>query len=428
MLVEKVMKGESRALLELCSPAVVGRAYYVSALLVGEGNEAKKCVISAVERVTGEILRQDLCDDAAVPSVLLTRALSSAKAVLTKENPKLMKAPAGKKFTLTPTDGKSADASGALAMMPSLTRFIYVLSALGSYDEKAISDMAGVSIETVKAALAVRDSNVRALSTIGGEEELTVEICAGINTAVADDELYGRAKEKIDGALAPIMERRAAVKKKMGIIGGIALGAVALISAVIILFATGVLGGGSGEKPLFEEVTVDMNKTYYADINIKNYGTITVKLDQSEAPITVSNFVRLAESGFYNGLTFHRIIEGFMMQGGDPEANGMGGSDQKIKGEFELNGVDNDIEHVRGVISMARAGYSNDSASSQFFIVHEDSRDSLDGKYAAFGKVISGIDIVDRICEDAIPSDSNGTIPYSRQPVINSITIRVEDK
>ena len=153
--------------------------------------------------------------------------------MLTKENPKLMKAPAGKKFTLTPTDGKSADASGALAMMPSLTRFIYVLSALGSYDEKAISDMAGVSIETVKAALAVRDSNVRALSTIGGEEELTVEICAGINTAIADDELYGRAKEKIDGALAPIMERRAAVKKKMGIIGGIAL-ALNLLSGFLL--------------------------------------------------------------------------------------------------------------------------------------------------------------------------------------------------
>lgn len=426
MLIEKVIKGESRALFELCSPEVVGRAYYASSLLVGEGNEAKKCVISALERVTADIFRGELTEDAAVSSALLMRAVGSAKSVLVKENPKAMKAPAGKKFTVNTAENKASDARGVLSAMPSLTRFIYLLDSLGSFDEKAISDMAGVSIETVRAAIAACDVNVRALGNIGGREELTVEICAGINSAVADDELYGRAKEKMDGALAPIRAQRAEAKKKTGIFVGVAI-AACIVLTVIVLFATGVLGG-TGEKPLFEEVTVDMDKTYYADINVKNYGTITVKLDQSEAPITVSNFVRLAESGFYNGLTFHRIIEGFMMQGGDPEANGMGGSDQKIKGEFAINGVDNDIKHVRGVISMARAGYSNDSASSQFFIVHEDSRDSLDGKYAGFGRVTTGMDIVDRICKDAIPSDSNGTIPYSRQPVINSITIRVEDK
>ena len=163
---------------------------------------------------------------------------------------------------------------------------------------------------------------------------------------------------------------------------------------------------------------------YYADIEIENYGTITVKLYGKQAPITVNNFVNLAKSGFYDGLTFHRIIEGFMMQGGDPLGNGTGGSNEKIFGEFSDNGyTGNTLSHTRGVISMARNGYSYNSASSQFFIVHEDSP-HLDGKYAAFGEVISGMEIVDKVCKDAKPTDSNGTIKKSQQPKIVKITIR----
>lgn len=162
----------------------------------------------------------------------------------------------------------------------------------------------------------------------------------------------------------------------------------------------------------------------YADIEIQDYGTITVQLDQESAPITTENFINLAESGFYNGLTFHRIMEGFMMQGGDPEGTGMGGSDQTIVGEFSANGYDNDLSHTRGAISMARSN-DYDSASSQFFIVHQDST-FLDGQYAAFGYVTEGIEIVDQICESAEPTDDNGTIPADKQPVITQVTIRAE--
>ena len=123
-------------------------------------------------------------------------------------------------------------------------------------------------------------------------------------------------------------------------------------------------------------------KNYIAKIEVKDYGTITLKLDGKIAPITVQNFVDLAESGFYDGLTFHRIIKGFMIQGGDPNANGTGGSDKTIKGEFKDNGVKNNIKHKRGVISMARSS-DYDSASSQFFIMQEDN-DSLDGQYISF--------------------------------------------
>lgn len=124
-------------------------------------------------------------------------------------------------------------------------------------------------------------------------------------------------------------------------------------------------------------------------------GEITLELYRDKAPITVQNFVDLANAKFYDGLTFHRIYEGFMIQGGDPEGTGAGGSDKKIKGEFSANGVDNDLSHTRGVISMARSN-AMDSASSQFFIVHQDST-FLDGKYAAFGKVIEGMDVVDAL-------------------------------
>ena len=161
--------------------------------------------------------------------------------------------------------------------------------------------------------------------------------------------------------------------------------------------------------------------THHAEIEIQDYGTITVELDGDAAPISVQNFMDLANAGFYDGLTFHRIISGFMMQGGDPNGNGTGGSENTIKGEFSANGVENPLSHTRGAISMARA-QAPDSASSQFFICHADST-FLDGQYACFGYVTDGMDVVDAVCEAAQPTDDNGTIPADQQPVITAIRI-----
>ena len=161
---------------------------------------------------------------------------------------------------------------------------------------------------------------------------------------------------------------------------------------------------------------------HHVEIDVKDYGTITLELDADAAPITVANFLKLANEGFYNGLTFHRIMSGFMMQGGDPEGTGFGGSDETIKGEFSANGVNNPLSHTRGAISMARNGLSMDSASSQFFIVHQDST-FLDGQYACFGYVTSGMEVVDAICKDAKPTDDNGTIPAAEQPVITEVRV-----
>ena len=170
-----------------------------------------------------------------------------------------------------------------------------------------------------------------------------------------------------------------------------------------------------------EENNMYSTGKHHAEIVVKNYGTIVLELDADVAPITVENFANLVNEGFYNGLTFHRIISGFMIQGGDPLGNGTGGSSKTIKGEFASNGVKNSISHVRGTISMARSSMPN-SASSQFFIVHQDST-FLDGQYAAFGTVTSGMEVVDKICADTAVEDDNGTVAKNNQPVIEKITI-----
>lgn len=203
---------------------------------------------------------------------------------------------------------------------------------------------------------------------------------------------------------------------------------ILLMMAASLLF---VYGCGkkeeSGDSAATNEKTNEENSTdhlsglHHAEINIKDYGTIKVELDADTAPITVTNFINLAKDGFYDGLTFHRIISSFMIQGGDPNGNGTGGSDHTIKGEFSSNGVENGIKHERGVISMARSKMP-DSASSQFFIMHQDA-DYLDGQYAAFGHVTEGIEIVDAICEDTPVQDSNGTVAADDQPVIESIKV-----
>ena len=163
--------------------------------------------------------------------------------------------------------------------------------------------------------------------------------------------------------------------------------------------------------------------THHATIEVESFGTIKLELNANNTPITVSNFAQLANDGFYDGLTFHRVISGFMIQGGDPAGNGTGGSSRNIKGEFIQNGVTNAIQHKRGVISMARSN-DMDSASSQFFIMHQDA-EHLDGAYAAFGKVTEGMDVVDAIAEKTPVEDGNGTVAPENQPKITSI--RMDD-
>ena len=206
-----------------------------------------------------------------------------------------------------------------------------------------------------------------------------------------------------------------------------------MLTAVSLIMLTACGGGGSSETTEAEADTQAQAETqaeapaaekigiHHAEIEIEGYGTVKLELDGDTAPITVQNFMDLANDGFYDGLTFHRIIDGFMIQGGDPAGNGTGGSDTNIPGEFAANGYENNISHVKGVISMARAQDPN-SASSQFFIMVADAP-HLDGQYAAFGHVTDGQDVVDRIAADAQPLDDNGTIAPEDQPKITSVKI-----
>ena len=184
---------------------------------------------------------------------------------------------------------------------------------------------------------------------------------------------------------------------------------------------SGKSGSADSGKQQESQTGETLTGKHHVEIQIKDYGTIKAELDADVAPVSVSNFVSLAKSGFYDGLTFHRIISGFMIQGGDPKGDGTGGSGKNIKGEFSANGVENRFSNVRGTISMARA-QEYDSASSQFFIMHQDSA-SLDGQYAAFGKVTEGIEIVDQICEKTPVVDGNGKVEADKQPKIETIKV-----
>ncbi len=161
---------------------------------------------------------------------------------------------------------------------------------------------------------------------------------------------------------------------------------------------------------------------YNIEISFKDYGKVSLTLDADNSPITVTNFINLVNDKFYDGLTIHRVVKDFMIQGGDPSGDGTGGSKETIKGEFSANGIKNNLPHKRGVISMARSNDYN-SASSQFFIMQEDNT-NLDGLYASFGEVTKGIEIIDKIVEDkASLGDDNGLLKSDDQVKIEYIKV-----
>lgn len=207
--------------------------------------------------------------------------------------------------------------------------------------------------------------------------------------------------------------------------------AVSLILILSLLTLTLASCKKDSLKKYDEDTSTEEKDVYYVAMSIKYYGIIIVKLDAKAAPITVKNFVKLVREDFYDGLTFHRVIDGFMIQGGDPDANGTGGSDEEIYGEFLLNGYNNPIKHERGVISMARSNDPN-SASSQFFICNANSANvyGLDGSYAAFGHVIEGMEVVDEITSYSLQFvGANGMIKSKKdQAIISEMKVIVYEE
>lgn len=200
----------------------------------------------------------------------------------------------------------------------------------------------------------------------------------------------------------------------------VAIAAAVIVAAILTIVLVSAWFNNASEYARTRDIT-DRDVTY-VEFSVEDYGKFVVMLDATTAPKTVANFLALVNSGFYDGLTFHRIIEDFMIQGGDPDGDGSGGLDTKLTGEFAANGYENDIQHLRGVISMARSN-PYDSASCQFFICNADST-FLDGNYAAFGYVVDGLGVVDKITRKSVKFTTDGVIEdKTKQPVIEYVKV-----
>lgn len=323
----------------------------------------------------------------------------------------------------------------ALKSINANQRIVVLLNLLCDYNTKKIADILKISEDKVQNSLEYGRENIKKqLRT--SDSKFTKRDIIFLMTASANIVKEAAAQAKIPDSIDSFLDEivlslakpQKSDKKKAWIV--ISAVAVFLVAVIVVFVITSNKSNGSAgatnDSASASNVSATIGEsqakgTHHAEINIKDYGVIKVELNGDVAPITVANFINLANSHFYDGLTFHRIIDGFMMQGGDPLGNGTGGSENTIKGEFSQNGVENNLSHTRGAISMARSS-DMDSASSQFFIVQSDST-YLDGQYACFGYVTDGMDIVDEICKNAVTTDSNGSVSAENQPVINSITI-----
>ncbi len=446
-LSKRIAKGDISAYKELYSENAE-RVFYINYLLLCDEASAIESTKAVFKSAFSELSSSPEKADG-FSNFIEKKAVTYCKIKLAKNNSKDFSIPASKNFMNFECSDKTliSDVNAellVLANLPSLHRFIFVCGAYLNWMSGDIAQIIHTDAKTVALARDAEEANVakvaRALSAVSRKSvsESVSELLSlledsqgalGFNKNI--DESIIRV---ISDAVAPAMAKRKKESKKKLLISAVILAIVVLIAGIVccVICCNGedgdTLGLANREKRDYTVPYNDKEITHYATVEMEDYGTIKLALCGTIAPKTVENFEMLANKGFYDGLTLHRIIEGFMMQGGDPKADGTGGNEDangkeiNIKGEFTVNGHANSISHKRGVISMARNGYDYDSASSQFFIVHED-YPSLDGKYASFGYVVEGMHVVDFICEDAQPIDDNGTIAPKDQPIIKSIRV-----
>lgn len=450
--IERARKGNMGAMKSLYEANKAEIMYICSSLLQ---NESMACtVFSRVFKNMWElILAGKIRTEDEFAQVAVRKAVMACKTQMSKKDSKAFRIPQNRNFMNTAYGLDTLLLSNdtcemILKNLPTLHRFIYVMHTACDYSIKQIAEVLNTNADTIRAAVEAEETNVNRIAALAsamtkteikmGLAEFHHALMDGKEEASVPQAAAAAVFTGIEHICRPILKKARKKKIKMAVLSAVV---AVIVCAIVLVIVLALRGDGSSEESSVptSSIVTDVSKTdtvsesstdvsdaydsdIYADIEIQDYGTITVALDAEAAPITVANFISLAESGFYDGLTFHRIIEGFMMQGGDPNGDGTGGSDTTIIGEFSSNGIENSLSHTRGAISMARSSSSNDSASSQFFIVQEDSA-YLDGDYAVFGYVTSGMEIVDAICAAANPTDDNGTIPADEQPIISSITI-----
>ncbi len=443
-------KGGKKAMRALLS-ANVAEVYALSLLLLKDEKQAAEVTVKAINGAWSQIIVKDVKTDKGFSRFVKCEAARlAAEIIFGKDikNFKIARVDGGKPIEVC-SEGFTGDTELELARLESALdeidpreRFVYLLKTAGDLGLVFAGNV------IVQREAVARYYYEKALESLKSKEAVTLSTAASvyknyINTVKVPETVTAECEKAIkERAVFELPS-----KKAMSAIASVVIALLLSVTAFVILKSqfdkaaekgkaegsyttTTDTADKSGNEAAVKKYTgyvppeIDATKSYTAEIKIKNYGSVTVELAPDEAPMTVANFVDLANKGFYNGLTFHRIIDGFMMQGGDPKGNGTGGSDNNIFGEFASNGFVNNLKHEKGVISMARSGDPN-SASSQFFIM-QDTAEHLDGDYAAFGKVTAGQDIVDKICKDAKPTDGNGTIPAANQPIIESVTVTVK--
>lgn len=436
---EKAAKGNKKAMLALYE-SNKQRVYYFSRILLEDDLKASKATVKVFNEIWKRLETEVPECDADFKALLMQRTAkyccneilkADANAFQVKKLPE----PEQDKSHELDTEIFEGDSenglsqlNSALSKLDSCRKYIFLMYAAGRLTVRRISRVTKIKESSLTMLLSTTETQLsNTLKRLSAKDSRT-DIPTYNQTAsiFENTEKSTKVPESIDAEIFNAIEsivkaRKKKLPKKAIIISGISLLVVLAIIISAVRIKASSKDADDNTVTSSESKAEIENISYYADIDIADYGVITVALDADSAPKTVENFVNLANEGFYNGLTFHRIIEGFMMQGGDPSGDGTGGSEETVFGEFSANGFENNLSHTRGAISMARSD-NYDSASSQFFIVHEDST-YLDGQYAVFGYVTEGMDIVDQICTEAQPTDDNGTIPSDKQPVINSITI-----
>ncbi len=414
------------------------RAFYTATLLMGDDDLAAKAVITAFNGIWNA-MSADMTE-AQFEEALMVAVTEQCQKEIAAKDRKAWRLPQDRRFVTAPTVAVKTEGDTTLDIIKvnfsTLQWGVFVLHLVSGLPRATQAALLKMDSHTLDIAVDAQVQNIERIlrettPDTSYDDVVAMLVENGKSTRVPDV-----IKQQTEAAVRTItapLEKKARIKtiKTTALIVGVTVGVLGLCWAAIMSLS-GVEddphGDSTGETAADTTINNDTavvttveNPTHYAEITLTDYGTIKVALDANTAPITVENFKKLADMHFYDSLTFHRIIEGFMMQGGDPKSDGTGGSDETIVGEFSSNGHDNPMSHVRGAISMARATDPN-SASSQFFIVHEDSI-HLDGDYAVFGYVTEGMDIVDAICESAEPLDSNGTIELGDQPMIETITV-----
>lgn len=469
-IIKNAIKGQSKAILKLYENNKEKAMFVAKSLLLDE-EKATEAVSKIFMSIWNDMKTSHVEKEADFTNLVIRKTADYCKQVTAKKNSKAYKIPADKNFVISSVSIKKEENDSietyVLATLPELHRFIFVLHTVLKVEKDVIKNLLKIDKDILNHVLDAERENVEKI--IAGSKSDASSSYESIAEKLRKKETSISVPEKIDSevkkfaqaAEKPYKENK---RKKM-IFGGLATVAVCAVVGIGVFFATrpddngNANGSGTGTgtntnttqnttsqntgnltssdknensttnnntqvdssvvtKPLIE---LDKSVDYYATIDIADYGTIKVKLNQEVAPVTVSNFVSLAQKGFYDGLTFHRIMEDFMMQGGAPDGDGTKGAGYNIVGEFTSNDHENNLSHTRGAISMARSTAYN-SASSQFFICHEDSL-WLDGDYAVFGYVTEGMDVVDAVCEKSKPTDNNGTIKPEEQPVITSVKI-----